>query len=193
MGGNMQREILELKKRVELLESYNQLNQDDKFMEQIREMVQLLNTIYNEKQNSYENKKNVNTNSMDPINEIEFIVKPFDYRMLNLDDTYVEKFSISRTNELERSNALKAHDKFWGTHYTVKGNIYGSFPLELADEKSLNMLKSFGWYVKKVKVYELGKVFDMESDGRAIINRFSKFMLIKEMNSKIFFLLDYGN
>lgn len=188
----MQRELFELKKRMELLEEYNKEGMDGKFLDQIKEMVELLSSIYNEKVNSYEGVATNRSKNVEPINEIEFLVKPFDYRMLNVDDTYVEKFSIIRTNELEKSDTLKAHDTFWQSHYIVKGNIYGSVPFELVDEKSVSLLRSYGWYVKKVKVYELGKNFDVQSE-RAFLNRFSKFMLIKEVNSKVFFLLDYGN
>lgn len=127
----------------------------------------------------------------DKINTISFIYKPILVKNY-FEGDYIIRFGEERAKDLKEACALDAHNEFWIQHKTIKGNIFGSIPKELLDEKSLRSLLSSGWKECEVDILDTK---DSSEDIREIINfcenTFNHYILLKEELTKTHLILHY--
>ncbi len=88
------------------------------------------------------------------INQIIFLYKPVlkkDY----YEGSYLEEFARQRTYELQNTRSLDIHNQFWKSHEVIKGNVFGSLPMELIRYDSIKKLKKYGWKEAMVDILEI--------------------------------------
>ncbi|WZL74276.1 hypothetical protein QBE52_05935 [Clostridiaceae bacterium 35-E11] len=88
------------------------------------------------------------------INLIPFIYKPI-LKKNYYEGTYLEEFAHRRTADLKEANALDIHNKFWQTHEVLRGNVFGSMPVELITNNAIHKLQRLGWDKVKVNILEI--------------------------------------
>jgi len=123
------------------------------------------------------------------LNSIPFIYKPLT-RKDYLSGDYLERFSEERTRELKEAGAIDIHNEFWIQHQPIKGNVFGSIPMELLSQKSVDSLKKNKWEEVMVNVYEL-----LTNDVKIIIDycnlNFKDYIIVKEKSTSILLVLHY--
>lgn len=181
----MQQLIYELKRYILELEKDVSTKDVDKNLDNI---ISICKDI--KKRIEYNNKP-VADIELKKINSILFMYKPItrgDY----LSGNYLEQFSEERTSELKDAKAMDIHNEFWVQHEPVKGNVFGSIPKELLNEKAIKVLEKSRWKEAKVNIYEISS---NEKDKRKIIKycdeNFGYFILIKEKSTSTLLILEY--
>lgn len=126
------------------------------------------------------------------VNDVPFVIKTVTVNNAYSDD-YLDNFVKVRTDQLEKANALEAHNRFWMSHQTVHGNVFGSVPSELLKLSSLDKLKSFGWKDVNVEVYDFGKDLERTMAFYEYCDlEFGKYVIVKEMETKSYLVLKYN-
>ncbi len=125
------------------------------------------------------------------INTIPFLYKPLTKKNY-FEGDYIIKFAEERTEELKEAGALEVHNEFWTEHKPIKGNVFGSIPKELLNEKSLKKILLSGWEDVDVNVIE---ILEKNITPKRIIDYCEKvyghYILIKEETTKTYLVLNY--
>ncbi len=117
------------------------------------------------------------------INTIPFLMKPVMRENL-YEGNYLEAFSEERTEQLMRSRAINNHNEFWKQHETIRGNVYGSVPVELIAEDSVTALVTCGWEIVEVDILDFGqKRVDIRQVTEFCQKNFDYFILVKESST----------
>ena len=135
----MQPAIYELKKEILELERAGYI----KDLNQIRKVLNRIRFICDEIEDGTVEIPEV-TISYKRINKLPFIYKPI-LRKDYFKGDYLEKFSLERTMQLKEADALITHNNFWKEHEDVKGNVFGSLPVDMMTTKSFSKLLQMGW------------------------------------------------
>lgn len=118
------------------------------------------------------------------INSISFIMKPM-MRQDLFEGNYLEQFAEERTEQLMQSRAINQHNEFWKQHDTLSGNVYGSVPIELLSDDSVNILKNFGWDEVEVEIFDFGGFRPDYRNVTLYCNKiFDNFILVKEVTTE---------
>lgn len=125
------------------------------------------------------------------INELQFLYKPTE-RINVFEGNYLEKFAEERTDQLMKSRSINQHNEFWKMHQTVRGNVYGSVPMELITGESVDTLKRFGWKGVSVRIYDFG-VLNVEVDELItyIEEAYEYYILLFEEETNTHLVLEY--
>lgn len=117
------------------------------------------------------------------INTIAFLVKPVMRENL-FEGNYLEHFSEERTEQLMHSRAINNHNEFWKQHETIKGNVYGSVPVELIAADSAAALINYGWETAEVDILDFGrKRVDIREVSDFCQKNFDYYILVKETST----------
>lgn len=117
------------------------------------------------------------------INTIPFVMKPVMRENL-FEGNYLEAFSEERTEQLMHSRAINNHNEFWKQHETIRGNVYGSVPVELIAEDSVAALVNYGWEIVEVDILDFGrKRVDIRQVTEFCQKNFDYFILVKESST----------
>lgn len=126
------------------------------------------------------------------INTIPFLMKPVMRENL-FEGNYLEHFSDERTEQLMHSRAINNHNEFWKQHDTIRGNIYGSVPLELIAEDSAAALMKYGWEVVEVDILDFGrKRVDIRQVTEFCQKTFDYYILVKETSTDMILALVFN-
>jgi len=125
------------------------------------------------------------------INKLPFLLKPILKKDFFKGD-YLEKFAVERTMQLKEAEALITHNNFWKDHEDVKGNVFGSLPVEMMTANSVSKLMQMGWNKANVNVID----FKMKDKEEKIISKFceknfEQFILVKEKATGTYLALEY--
>ena len=125
------------------------------------------------------------------INKLPFLLKPIlkkDY----FKGDYLEKFAVERTMQLKEADALITHNSFWKEHEDVKGNVFGSLPVEMMTANSVSKLLQMGWREANVNVIDF-KMKDVKEKAisRFCEKNFEQFILVKEKATGTYLALQY--
>ena len=125
------------------------------------------------------------------INEIPFLYKPI-LKENYYEGNYLEEFCEKRTNELNASQALGDHNKFWQTHEILKGNMFGSLPSELISNEAKRKLEYFGWEDVKVNILEIIKYDgNIKTLTEYCEEKYNYFVIVKEKSTGAEMILHY--
>lgn len=117
------------------------------------------------------------------INTIPFLMKPVMRENL-FEGNYLEAFSEERTEQLMHSRAINNHNEFWKQHETIRGNVYGSVPVELIAEDAAAALVNYGWEIVEVDILDFGrKRVDIRLVTEFCQKNFDYFILVKEAST----------
>jgi len=117
------------------------------------------------------------------INSLPFLMKPVMRENL-FEGNYLERFSEERTEQLMKARAINNHNEFWKLHETMKGNVYGSVPVELIAEDSAAILSNCGWETVSVDILDFGiKRTDYREIANFCDSTFDYFILVKETST----------
>jgi len=117
------------------------------------------------------------------INTLPFLMKPVMRENL-FEGTYLERFSEERTEQLMHSRAINNHNEFWKQHETIRGNVYGSVPVELIAEDSAEALRHYGWETVEVDILDFGrKRVDIRQVTEFCEKSFDYYILVKETST----------
>lgn len=126
------------------------------------------------------------------VNDVPFLIKVVTVTNAYSDD-YLDNFVKVRSEQLEKALAIDAHNRFWMSHQTVHGNVFGSVPSELLRPASLEKLKSFGWKDVNVEVYDFGKDLERTMAFYEYCDiEFGKYVIVREMETKSYLVLKYN-
>ncbi|WP_053956464.1 hypothetical protein [Inediibacterium massiliense] len=154
----------------------------------VHEMMQTCNHIKIELQ---EKKKNFHAIQLEEINRIPFVYKPI-LKKNYYEGTYLEEFSERRTMELKDAKALDLHNKFWKTYEVLRGNVFGSMPLELIPKEEAQRLKYFGWDEVNVKILEVKeRNCSMKDFSDYCTMHFEHFLIVNEKSTGAELILYY--
>lgn len=185
----MEQEILALKRAIFELERNDYSKDKTKAISSIDDIIhtcqKIKSSLGTQEVTKYKNLKCVK------INTISFIYKPILVKNY-FEGDYIIRFGEERAKDLKDAGALDAHNEFWIQHKTIKGNIFGSIPKELLNEKSLKSLLNSGWKESEVDIIDIK---DCNEDIKEIIsfceNTFNHYILIKEELTKTHLILNY--
>ncbi len=128
----------------------------------------------------------------DIINVLDFIYLPFDYAMED-DNSYIERFSNRRFDNLKNANALGDHNNFWSQHETVDGNIYGSMPAELLNVRKVELLQKAGWEKVSVEIIDFSKSgYDKTEIKKYCKKNLYRYIILKENETLEILVLNYN-
>jgi len=183
----MQEELYDIKRAIYNIER----NQWDK-ESVIRNLDRIIEICNNLKSKTYAtaSKEEVLSINLRKINTLPFIYKPI-MRKNYFEGTYLEKFSEARTKELKEAGALDIHNEFWKNHQPIKGNIFGSVPKELLDERSVQSLFKSQWKEVMVDIYDIFDV-DLENLIKYCDKNVEYYILINEKSTSSNLLLVYN-
>lgn len=126
------------------------------------------------------------------INTIPFLMKPV-MRENIFEGNYLETFSEERTEQLMNSRAINNHNEFWKQHDTIRGNIYGSVPVELIAEDSVAALLNYGWEIVEVDILDFGRNrVDIRQVTEFCQKNFDYFILVKESSTDMILALVFN-
>lgn len=126
------------------------------------------------------------------INTIPFLMKPV-MRGNIFEGSYLETFSEERTEQLMHSRAINNHNEFWKQHDTIRGNIYGSVPVELIAEDSVEALLNYGWEIVEVDILDFGRNrVDIRQVTEFCQKNFDYFILVKESSTDMILALVFN-
>lgn len=126
------------------------------------------------------------------INTIPFLMKPV-MRENIFEGNYLETFSEERTEQLMHSRAINNHNEFWKQHDTIRGNIYGSVPVELIAEDSVAALLNYGWEIVEVDILDFGRNrVDIRQVTEFCQKNFDYFILVKESSTDMILALVFN-
>lgn len=143
--------IQEIKKIADQIERVKMLGNKMEMRKLLDEMINVCHGIITELE---ETEKINESMQLKKINVIPFIYKPV-LKKNYYEGTYLEEFAHRRTAELKEADALDVHNKFWQTHEVLRGNVFGSLPMELINHDGVNKLQRFGWDKVDVNVLEV--------------------------------------
>lgn len=125
------------------------------------------------------------------INKLPFLIKPIlkkDY----FKGDYLEKFAAERTMQLKDADALISHNNFWKEHEDIKGNVFGSLPIEMMTSHSVSKLLQMGWREANVNVIDFKmKKIEEKAVSRYCEKNFEQFILVKEKATGTYLALEY--
>ncbi|KXG73591.1 hypothetical protein [Thermotalea metallivorans] len=125
------------------------------------------------------------------INEIRFLYKPV-LKKNYYEGTYLEEFSKKRTEDLKEAKALDTHNRFWQTYEIMRGNVFGSIPLELITKDGARRLMGYGWDEVMVRVLE---VYERQCSVKELVEycelNFNNFLIVKEKSTNAEMILHY--
>lgn len=186
----MEQELLALKRAIFELERNNVSKDQTKVLSNIDDIIHICQKIKSNMEGSQELTKYKNLKCV-KINTISFVYKPILVRNY-FEGDYIIRFGEERAKDLKEAGALDAHNEFWIQHKTIKGNIFGSIPKELLNEKSLKSLLNSGWKNAEVDIIDIK---DDSENIKGIIsfceNTFNHYILIKEELTKTHLILNY--
>jgi hypothetical protein len=187
----MEQEIYILKKAILELEKSISLNDEEGFLKIIDEIIDISSKLKKTKKSFGKRDKLNKKIEYCKINTIPFIYKPIT-RQNYFEGNYLVKFAEERTRQLQEAKALDIHNEFWVNHKTIKGNVFGSVPKELLNEKALSSLLASGWKETSVNVLDLK---NRGEEVKEIINfceeTFNYYILIKEELTNTYMILEY--
>lgn len=125
------------------------------------------------------------------INSIQFMYKPMYFANV-YESNDIEYYVKERTEELIESASIDAHNDFWQSHEIVYGNVYGSMPYELLDDRGVEKLKRCGWRKVMVDVLEVKQVKSDFEVRKLAENHFRHYIIIKEKETKSLLILRYN-
>ncbi len=126
------------------------------------------------------------------INTIPFLMKPVMRENL-FEGNYLETFSEERTEQLMRSGAINNHNEFWKQHDTIRGNVYGSVPVELIAPEAAAALSSCGWETVEVDILDFGrKRVDIRLATEFCQKNFDYYILVKETSTDMVLALVFN-
>ncbi len=125
------------------------------------------------------------------INTIAFLYKPMPFENVYETDE-IEHYVKERTEELMESGAIDPHNAFWQDHNIVYGNVYGSLPVELMDNRAFERLKRCGWRETEVEVLEMKGAPDDFQARQIAKNHYRHYILIRESATGSLMLLRYN-
>ncbi|SKC63847.1 hypothetical protein [Maledivibacter halophilus] len=185
----MEQDILALKRAIFELEKNNSSNDKSKILSNIDNIISicesLKHNIEKQEKNMYKNIKCIG------INTISFIYKPMLVKNY-FEGDYIIRFSEQRTKDLQEAKALHAHNEFWIQHRTIKGNVFGSVPKELLNEKSIKSLLRSGWKEVEVDIIEVkGDYKSPKEIVKFCENTFRYYILLQEESTNAYLILEY--
>jgi hypothetical protein len=127
---------------------------------------------------------------LEKINTLNFLYKPI-LKENYLEGNYLATFGIKRNADLEKSGALEMHNKFWSANSVEHGNIFGSVPIDLIEEKSANVLLGKGWRIAEVDIYELKCELDLWETNKYCKVEFENYLVVKEVGGDTVLIFDY--
>jgi hypothetical protein len=182
----MQPAIYELKKEILELERAGYI----KDLDQTRKVLNRIRFICDEIEDGTVEIPEV-TISYKRINKLPFIYKPI-LRKDYFKGDYLEKFSLERTMQLKEADALITHNNFWKEHEDVKGNVFGSLPVDMMTTKSFSKLLQMGWCETNVNVIDFNKEnVEEKTIIRFCEKTFEQFILVKEKATGTYLALEY--
>ncbi|WP_129599656.1 hypothetical protein [Anaerophilus nitritogenes] len=154
----------------------------------VNEMMQTCNRIKIQLQ---EKKKISHAIQLEEINTIPFVYKPI-LKKNYYEGTYLEEFSERRTIELKDAKVLDLHNKFWKTYEVLRGNVFGSMPLELIAKEEAQKLKYFGWDEVNVQILEIReKSCSMKDLADYCAMHYEHFLIVNEKSTGAELILYY--
>jgi len=129
-------------------------------------------------------------NIIEMINTLIFLYKPIDKENY-LKGDYLQKFSSERDKELNRSESLISHDKFWSANSVEHGNIFGSVPIDLLQEKASGKLLAYGWRISEVNIYELKASMELWEVNDYCKKKFQNYLILKEKKEDNILIFEY--
>ncbi|QUH25260.1 hypothetical protein [Serpentinicella alkaliphila] len=139
-----------------------------------------------------EGKLNYHGLKIDKISDEVFLYKPVTTKNY-YDDDYLEKFSEIRTSDLSYSGVLEIHNKFWGAHEIMSGNIFATTPLELIDSSQCKKLQKLNWELINADIYEVKA--DSSISKLALLNAIEKmfrsYLLVREVSGNILMVIEF--
>ncbi|PAB57954.1 hypothetical protein [Anaeromicrobium sediminis] len=184
----MQGKVRNIKRVATHIEWAMTIGNKEKLINHIDEMMSLCSEV---KAEMMEKKSFGDKIKVEIINEIPFLYKPIlkkDY----YEGTYLEEFAEKRSDELKLSKSINNHNKFWQSYEIIKGNIFGSVPMELLNEDGIRDLKRFGWDECNVRVID---VLERKCDFNEMIEfcdtEYGKYVIVKEKSTGVEMILHY--
>ncbi|HHY90518.1 MAG TPA: hypothetical protein GX503_02525 [Clostridiales bacterium] len=147
----MKTDIYQIQKLADELKKAFEFGNKKRVQQLIDEMILFCNQL---KENVEETKKVFHGIHVERINQIMFLYKPIlkkDY----YEGNYLEEFARQRTYELQSTKALDIHNQFWQSYEVIRGNVFGSLPMELIRQDSIKKLKKYGWKEAMVDILEI--------------------------------------
>lgn len=185
----MEQDMLALKRAVFELEKNNSSKDKNKIISNIDNIISICKEL---KANiNKQEKKEFKDVECIYINTISFIYKPILVKNY-FEGDYIVRFAEQRTNDLKEAKALEAHNEFWIQHKTIKGNVFGSVPKELLDEKSIKSLLYSGWNEIEVDIMDVkGDYENIKEIINFCENTFNYYILLKEELTNEHLILHY--
>ncbi|MDH8679120.1 hypothetical protein QE109_13250 [Fusibacter bizertensis] len=125
------------------------------------------------------------------INTLEFLYKPMYFQNI-YEGNEIEFFSKERTEELNESGVMEAHNDFWQAHEIIYGNVYGSLPIELASKEGIAVLLKCGWKKSSVDIVEFSNDMDIKKVRGIAEKKYRHYILLKELETQTILLLRYN-
>lgn len=191
----MNKEIYKLKNLLYDLEYYIQRDKNDTILEcteDIRKICDRIDSVVKSEKIGIDCENLCNVMEYDVINVLDFIYLPFDY-VSEDDNSYIERFSNRRFENLMNAEALSDHNKFWSQHETVDGNIYGSVPAELLNARKIALLEKVGWNRVSVEIIDFKKLNYSKEDIKNYCRKnLYRYIIIKEKETSEILVLNYN-
>ncbi|GAB6106164.1 hypothetical protein [Fusibacter bizertensis] len=130
-------------------------------------------------------------NGYKTINTLEFLYKPMYFQNI-YEGNEIEFFSKERTEELNESGVIEAHNDFWQAHEIIYGNVYGSLPIELASKEGIATLLKCGWKKVSVDIVEFSVEMDIKAARELAERKYRHYILLKELETQTMLLLRYN-
>lgn len=125
------------------------------------------------------------------INKLPFLYKPL-MRADFFRGDYLERFAAERTMQLKEADALGIHNTFWRSHEDVKGNVFGSVPVDMLSPKAAEKLDRLGWKRALVNVIDLkDQSVEEKMLARFCEKTFDHFILVREKATDTYLVLEY--
>lgn len=125
------------------------------------------------------------------INTLEFLYKPMYFQNI-YEGNEIEYFSKERTEELNESGLIEAHNDFWQAHEIIYGNVYGSLPIELASKDGVAVLLKCGWKKATVDIVEFTPEMAIKEVRELAEKKYRHYILLKELETQSTLLLRYN-
>lgn len=125
------------------------------------------------------------------INRLPFLYKPI-LRKDYFKGDYLEKFALERTMQLKEADALSVHNHFWRNHEDIKGNVFGSVPVEMISQNAASKLLQMGWRETEVNIIDLkDQSIEEKRISKFCEKVFDQFILVKEKATGTYLVLEY--
>lgn len=187
----MKEDIRQLKKLVSKMESYIYCDNYNNSLNIIIEIKDIVDRLYKEICEKNNNDTgNINKQNIELIATVPFLYKPVTVDNYYEGD-YLERFAEQRTNELKKAEVIEIHDKFWTFNNVEKGNVFGSIPEELINDKQRDQLLSYGWKKTLVNIYEVNDRITLSELEKLCYKYMRHFLIVVEIKNNDILVLEY--